>query len=296
MATHRTTDTRDRHMLRQFFTLVFLLGWGTGIFMVLFMDPIEKMFGEIGYTNPVFILLVWSPAISSFWLVWRSYGTEGLRSFLRRLTLGRMPVIWWAILIAGIPAVYYAAAALNGSLDDGFPFSPWYKVFPALLAALMIGPMEEFGWRGVALPLLQRRHSPFRASIVLGAVWGVWHAPSFLMSGTPQSGWDFGPFFIGVIAISLIITPMFNAAGGSLLVSVLYHFQLNGPIWPDAQPWDNYLFAVVAIGMVLLFRTSMFRTGAGETNVLMPGEEERIGTMSGAGRVGDRPAGTPHPA
>jgi len=111
--------------------------------------------------------------------------------------------------------------------------------------------MEELGWRGVALPLLQRRFTPFVASLVLGVIWAVWHLPAFFMSGTPQSGWSFGSFFLGVMAITIILTPMFNAARGSLLVAALYHFLMNNPIWPDAQPWDSVLFALVAVVVVL---------------------------------------------
>ena len=50
---------------------------------------------------------------------------------------------------------------------------------------------------------------------------------------------------LGVLALSVIITPLFNAAQGSILMAALFHFQVNGPAWPDAQPWENYLFAVV---------------------------------------------------
>ena len=49
----------------------------------------------------------------------------------------------------------------------------------------------------------------------------LWHTPSFLLSGTKQSAWDFWPFFFGIVAISVILTAMFNAARGSLLVAFL---------------------------------------------------------------------------
>ena len=109
----------------------------------------------------------------------------------------------------------------------------------AMAFMLVLGPVEEFGWRGVALPLLQRRLAPFWAALLLGAVWGVWHLPAFLLSGTPQSGWSFTPFLVGSVCLSVIVTPLFNAAGGSILLAVLYHFQVNNPLWPDAQPYDT---------------------------------------------------------
>jgi membrane protease YdiL (CAAX protease family) len=136
--------------------------------------------------------------------------------------------------------------------------------------ALFIGPIEEFGWRGLALPLLQRRFSPFWAGLILGGIGGAWHIPSFLISGTPQSAWSFGPYFIGVVAISVILTPLFNAARGSLLLSALYHFQMMNPVFPDAQPWDILMFIIAAVVIVWLNRRKMFQRGEGITELLVP--------------------------
>lgn len=122
----------------------------------------------------------------------------------------------------------------------------------------------------MALPLLQRRLAPFWAGLILGVIWGVWHIPSFFVGGTPQSAWSFGPYFAGIVAICVMLTPMFNAARGSLLIAVLYHFQMMNPAWPDAQPWDNLLFVIAAAVIVFLNRRQMFRAGSGVTEVLMP--------------------------
>lgn len=256
-----------------FFALTFGLAWGIGVLLVLFTAQIEAIFGPVGYTNPVFILIVWTPGLVGVFLVIRHYGLRGLLSFFRRLTLWRMPLAWWLFLVIGIAAVKYVGAALSGTITDSFPFSPWYGVFAALAIGLLIGPVEELGWRGVALPLLQRRFAPLWASLILGVLWGLWHAPAFLLSGTPQSAWTFGPYFIGVLAIAVILTPMFNAARGSLLIAALYHFQMNNPIYPDAQPWENYLFAIVAVAIVLVNRKAMLSREGAVTEVLMLGEE-----------------------
>ncbi|HEY6073638.1 MAG TPA: CPBP family intramembrane glutamic endopeptidase, partial [Anaerolineales bacterium] len=207
--------------------------------------------------------------ISGIFLIWWHYRLKGLGSFFRRLTFWRAPVQWWLFLLLGIPVIVYGAAAIKGTINEPFPFSPWTMVFPALVQSLLLGPLgEEFGWRGLALPLLQRRFSPFWASLILGIIWATWHAPAFLMSGTPQSAWSFGPFFVGLLAVAIILTPLFNASRGSLLIAILYHIQIMNPIFPDAQPWDNFLFAIAAVVIVFLNRRQMFQRGSGVMNVL----------------------------
>lgn len=257
-----------------FMAIVFGLGWGVIALLILFIDQIEAIFGEVSGTNPVFVLAVWSPAITAIALVWRHYGRSGMGRFLRRLTLWKMPSPWWLFLLLGIPAVKYLGAAFSGTAGD-FPFSPWYGLLPALGVALFIGPVEELGWRGLALPLLQRRFAPLWSSLILGVFWGLWHAPAFLLSGTPQSAWSFAPYVLGVLSLSVIITPLFNAAQGSILMAALFHFQMNGPAWPDAQPWENYLFALVAIAVVIVNWKAMLTHDKAATEVLMPATHEQ---------------------
>lgn len=250
-----------------FMAITFGLGWGIGVLLFLFTDQIEAVFGPVSGTNPVFVLLVWSPGIAGLTLVWRHHGRQRVKDFLRRLTLWRMASPWWMFLLLGIPAVKYLGAAFNGTAGE-FPFSPWYRLLPAMAMALLIGPVEEPGWRGVALPLLQRRLAPLWSALILGAFWAAWHAPSFLLSGTPQDAWSFGPYLLGVLALSVIVTPLFNAAGGSILMAALFHFQVNGPAWPNAQPWENYLFALVAIAVVMLNREAMLSREEAATDVV----------------------------
>ncbi len=257
--------------LRTFFLATFALSWGTGVLYVLFQEKVEAIFGPLGYTNPVFIFLVYAPGIVGVSMVWRHYGLSGLVDYFRRFRLWRMSLAWWLVLLIGMPAVFYAGAAITGNLAEPFPFSPWYAVLPALLAMLFIGPIEEFGWRGVALPLLQRRFSPLVAGLLLGLVVAFWHTPAFLLSGTKQSAWSFWPFFFGVVAISVILTPMFNAARGSLLVPFLFHAQMNNPVWPDAQPWDMWLFVATAVVVAVVNRKALLDRGAAVTAILDSG-------------------------
>jgi hypothetical protein len=67
---------------------------------------------------------------------------------------------------------------------------------------------------------------------------------------------------------------MFNAAQGSLLIAILYHFQMNNPLWPDAQPWDSLIFVMVAAVIVWLTRATIFERGSGVTDVLILEDRE----------------------
>ncbi|MDO9508243.1 MAG: hypothetical protein Q7I97_02680 [Thermovirgaceae bacterium] len=100
--------------------------------------------------------------------------------------------------------------------------------------------------------------APIWAGLILGALWGFWHLPAFLLSGTPQSAWSFTPFFLGSVSISVIVTPLFNSSRGSILLPALFHFQLNNPVWPDAQPYDTLFFVAAAVLVVWLNRRAMF--------------------------------------
>jgi uncharacterized protein len=270
----RTVERSRRPMsvrtIWPFLAITFGLTWGTGMLLLPFGEQIEALFGELGPTNPVYLLMVYSPAVAALVLVWRHHGVAGIGSFLRRLTLWRMSRAWWTFLLVGIPAAVYLAAAVAGTISDPFPFSPWHAALPALALALIFGPVEELGWRGFGLPLLQRRFTPLGAALIIGAVWATWHLPAFLLDGTAQSEWSIAPFFFGVVALSVIITPMFNATRGSILMAALFHFQLMNPVFPDADPWDKLAFVAVAIAVVLLNREQMLRREGAVTDVLTP--------------------------
>jgi uncharacterized protein len=252
-----------------YLAIAFGLSWSVVALLILFPDQIETVFGELSAKNPLFILAVYAPAIAAFTLVIRQDGLQGLRRYLSRLLLWRVHWGWYVFLLAGIPLLYYGGAALKGNLFSApFPLSSWHEVIPALAFMLVLGPIEEFGWRGLALPLLQQRFAPIWAGLILGVIWGIWHLPAFYLSGLPQSAWSFFPFFIGSIAIAIIVTPLFNASGGSILLPLLFHWQLINPVFPDAAPHDTIMFVAAAIYVVVVNRTTIFSREGAMTEVV----------------------------
>jgi len=252
-----------------YLVIAFGLAWGILALFIFLPDAMNPIFGQLTGNHPLFFLAVWAPAIAAVILVAARSGAGGLGRFLRRATQWRCPGGWAAFLLLGLPGVFYVGAALNGNLvRDAFPL-PSVQALPlALLLAAVKGPLEELGWRGLALPLLQRRMAPVWSALVLGTIWGAWHLPAFLLSGTQQSAWSFGPFFAGCLAISVIATGLFNATRGSILLAAVLHFQLMNPIWPDAQPYDTVVLLIVAVVVVWEQRGTMFRRGGGVTEIV----------------------------
>lgn len=73
---------------------------------------------------------------------------------------------------------------------------------------LLGGRQEEIGWRGFALPRLLDRFDAVTASLVIGAVWAVWHLPLLVMEGSSQHGGSFRtrfPSWRCRFAIALVI-------------------------------------------------------------------------------------------
>ena len=169
--------------LLPYLLITFGIAWGLLGLYILFPQQAAAWFGELSASHPGFIIAVWSPAFAAFAIVAYHCGIRGLRSFLSRLLLWRCPAAWYAYLLVGFPLVFVAGSAVKGTLlAEPLPFDGIAQLLAAMAFMLVLGPMEEFGWRGVALPLLQRRLAPIWAALVLGLVWGIWHLPAFFLA------------------------------------------------------------------------------------------------------------------
>ena len=253
-----------------FLLITFVISWGIlGLYMF-YNEGMKSVFGQLSGMHPLFFLAVWAPAIAAFSVITIKEGFSGLKRFIVRIKILKCSVSWCLFIFVGVPLVFYIGAGLKGTIfTEPLPISGGIlAILTTLLLAAIKGPIEEFGWRGFALPLIQRHVAPFWAGIILGFIWGIWHLPAFLISGTQQSAWSFTPFFLGTIAISVLLTTLFNVSRGSILLSALMHFQFMNPIWPDAQPYDTYLLVVITAVVVWLNRKKMFTLKGAITTVV----------------------------
>jgi len=252
-----------------FLVIAFAITWGLIGFYIFFTAAAAAGFGEISGTHPFFFLATWAPAISAFVVVFLYSGAAGNSAFVSRLILWRCSAVWVAFILVGLPLVFVLGSLIKGDpVLAPLPAVGAGPVIAALLVVLFLGPVEEFGWRGVAQPLLRRHMAPVWAGILIGAIWGVWHLPAFFLSGTVFGGWNFLPFFIGNVTLDVLVTPILNRTGGSLLWPMLFHWQLINPFWPDAQPWDTWILVAVAGIVVWWNRATMFAREGAVTEVV----------------------------
>jgi uncharacterized protein len=168
-------------------------------------------------------IFAFGPTLAGILVTGVFYGREGLRDLWRRLTLVRVGRRWILIVLllpVGLAAVTLALTFLAGGLRPiNFVFLAPLSLVPLVLLYMLIftGLAEEVGWRGYALPELQKTQSAERASWILGIAWGWWHIPALLL---PQ--WLRGELNPGlVIAVLLGIT--FGVVGWTIVITWIYN-------------------------------------------------------------------------
>lgn len=167
----------------------------------------------------------------------------------------------WAL--SGFKSLMASAGA------DVSKFPPSAVVLPAVFfSSLVIGPTingifgfgEEFGWRGYLLPKLMPL-GKFKAYLLVGIIWGLWHAPlvavGFNYPGHPVLG------ILGMIglttALGIYINEMSLRYRSSLLAGWI-HGAFNGQayrIWrilfPTVNPLLGGITGLVGIAVMLAF-------------------------------------------
>jgi uncharacterized protein len=174
---------------------VWLLAWVTGWF-------------------PLVVLGGFGPASAA--AVMLRLGKQPLRPWLRRLLLWRVRPRFYAYALL-LPAAIYglvnlALQVLGADVDWSLlPGRLPSYLLALLLTATLFGGLEEPGWRGYALPRLQARHTPLKATLLLGLAWGVWHVPLYGPAG-----------FVVPLVLAFFYTWLYNRTG-SVLLCVLLH-------------------------------------------------------------------------
>jgi membrane protease YdiL (CAAX protease family) len=199
--------------------------------------------GKDASTLPITVLIALGgigPMASALILLFVTQDRETRRDYWQRIVqIGRIGPGWYAVILITVPALIGLAVLLDRLLGgvgmtiaDRFAAQP-PTILPFMIFTLFFGPLpEEIGWRGYGLDRLLARHSALIASLILGAIWTVWHLPLFFIAGTYQHGLGLNtlPFWLYMldkIPQSIIMTWIYNNNRRSTLSAILLHFMVN---------------------------------------------------------------------
>jgi membrane protease YdiL (CAAX protease family) len=161
-------------------------------------------------------------------------GKAGVRRLLGRMVQWRVGLRWYLAALVSFFVVFFAVYVVHyqgASMAALIEKSPLLVTafLPGILSQLLIPSLgEEPGWRGFALPRLQAQYGPVAASLVLGALHGLWHMPvMFTFALGPFSATTLITFVLTAIGGTVIYAWITNNARGSILIAMLIHAASN---------------------------------------------------------------------
>ena len=222
------------------------------------------------------------PMLGGIAFTYLTQGSQGRRDYWRRIVdARRISASWYAVILLFAPVLWGLAALVDMATGNAVALSQIGHAMssavatPAsalslLLWTLLFGPIpEELGWRGYALDSLQAGSTALRASLILGAIWGLYHLPLFYLVGTyhaaqgPWSLW-FWLFLVQVIPVTIVFTWIFNNTRRSTLAAILLHFTINltaqlANLTGRTNIIVTALWLVAAVVVVVLFGPATLR-------------------------------------
>ena len=216
-------------------------------------------------------IAAFGPTIAAFLVVWRRNAFSGLVSFIWAGLLMRFR-LWLLIpallLFPAITATAILAAKGWDGLQAASPLFTAPAAIPAVAMTILLtgGPVqEEFGWRGFLFARMRTRFAGLLAAVFVGLIWAIWHFPLNFTAGEngPQYT-DAAPILIGSIItltlVSILISWIYNASRGSVLLTILMHGSLNVstfylfPVFehPEALPIYTGLIFLAAVVVTIV--------------------------------------------
>ena len=281
----RATSALVRFAQTRPLTLFFLLAyaWAWTCWLIVLVAIHQKVPGSNSdaFDISLFITGAFGPTLAALitrWLAYRDlkicFLWRGWRSFVIGLAVGLLCFLITVVVAPALALVKVPLLALHWSaLAHWSTYGVNYSIF-------LGGPVpEEPGWRGFALPMLQKHHGPFLATIILAPLWAAWHLPMFLVEGwTTSTPWEFLLILVGA---SFLLTAAANLSRFGVLVAIVLHAFFNTSpgmvnalthdLPPRPYPQVSYAVAVLVCGTALGLATLVaWRMPLGRSSLVQP--------------------------
>jgi len=225
-----------RHPLISYFVLAYGIMWLAISPMVVDALEITNVPDAVSLLSFILSSLL-GPTVAAFWVTGVLEGKAGMRLLLRRTFQFRAGWQWYMVVLFvplmiwfGAYSFLYKGAPLLGLISNP---SLLFSIFlPNVLIGLLIPSIgEEPGWRGFALPRLQKLYGPILGTLILGTLHGIWHLPALLTPMfDPFTISGFIEFVLTAIAGSFLYTWVFNNTGGNVWLAIVLHASGNAAV------------------------------------------------------------------
>jgi membrane protease YdiL (CAAX protease family) len=235
------------------FWLPFIMGWIVSTLAFFVYSGAAK-----GSSWPIVLAILAVLALVPAYIIATAVsGPPGARMTLSSLA---RPRGWWGwyVLAVAMPLGFRLASVwLSRQIgwellsEPQAPSSPVELAGSILVAFLYTlfyagGLNEETGWTGFALPRLQAKFSPLVSTIIVWALWMLWHVPMhmaglFNLSAHVLIGSFFGRF---------LLTWLFIRSSGGVLTAILLHTSVN--VTSQFVPLTNASLLVDAVVALLV--------------------------------------------
>ncbi len=242
-----------RYPIITFFLLAYAITWGILFPLILNFEEIARdallyeLWHALGALGPAAAALI----------VVRFLSEESKRQFRNNFQTKELlkPVnlflITTPITLFGLALGFnYAATGTGFDLDSFLQSKELYTFTDAVIyltPMVAYGIFEEIGWRGFALPGLQRRFNALIATLILAVLWAFWHFPMFYYRFDYDMGLTFG-FVLGLSFGAVLLTCIYNSTRGSVIAVIIWHV-----LWNLVSPLDpEGLSVYISMGIVVL--------------------------------------------
>lgn len=199
---------------------------------------IANQFGFLQYGTSLYMILFLiggnGAPIASYILLKKWKEIYGFRAFLKhnfnfKSSAKNYGLVLFLLLVHFIIPITLASTSRK---------MPIYYGLLMLPMNIIGGGLEEIGWRGILQPYLERIMSFSKATIIVSAIWSIWHLPLWFIVGTYQSTISFLMFSITVFGMSFLLAAI-RKITDNVFLCILFHSCINS-FWAVFMLQQNF--------------------------------------------------------
>lgn len=199
------------------------LSWGV---IAVYTQLKNIHFGSSLILFSLYIIGVIGPAIAGIIASKMADSKEDFREFLKSCYQPPKKVTWYIFMAVMVLILSLLPYLVSG----GEQIASVQSILLQLPLFILIGGLEEIGWRGFMLRELTKRMPALTSTLLVSVVWILWHLPLFFMIGTYQNQYlNIPAFSVSVISFSFLLSTIYYKTN-SIFLCIMAHALCNSAL------------------------------------------------------------------